>query len=276
MSEAVNSTVESADGSAIAFTSTGAGPTLIIVDGAMSYREFSPTVQQLAEALSDRHTVITYDRRGRGGSSDRTGDADPVRAEIADLAALIDQAGGPAIVFGFSSGAVLSLEAALAGLPISGLILYEAPFVVSTDRPPVGDDYRERVLRALAEDRPGDAVALFLTEAGNLPAEFVEPMRAELYWQAMEQLAPTLPHDAAIMGRSMSGDPTALQRFSAVTVPTLVLYGGASDAWFAAGSTAIADLLPDASLQELAGQDHDVAVDALAPAVSAWLSVPSR
>ena len=154
---------------------------------------------------------------------------------------------------------------------MTGLALYEPPFVVSADRPPVASDYRERIQQAVAKGRPGDALALFFTEAANMPAEFVEPMRAEPYWPGLEQVAPTLAYDAAIMGQTMSGDPAALQRYAPVTTPALVMHGGASDAWMAAGATAIAGVLPNATHKALPDQDHDVSAEVLVPVLADWL-----
>jgi pimeloyl-ACP methyl ester carboxylesterase len=265
----MTTSVTSADGTSIAFTATGSGPALVIVDGAISHRQFNPTEQAVAQELADRYSVYTFDRRGRGESGDA--DAYSVQAEVGDIAALIEHAGGAAALVGFSSGGVLALEAALAGLSVRGLALYEPPFVVSADRAPLAADYRERIQQAVAQGRPGDAVAQFLTEAANMPAEFVEPMRAEPYWVGMEQVAPTLAYDAAVMGQTMSGDPAQLQRYAAVTTPTLVMHGGATEAWLAAGAAAIAGVLPNSRQQTLPDQTHDVSADALVPVLSEWL-----
>ena len=61
-------TVTSADGTTLAFEVSGSGPALVLVDGAMCYRGQGPS-RDLAEQLSDRFTVIAYDRRGRGESA---------------------------------------------------------------------------------------------------------------------------------------------------------------------------------------------------------------
>jgi pimeloyl-ACP methyl ester carboxylesterase len=87
----------------------------------------SAAMTGLAAALAHDFTVFAYDRRGRGDS----GDTQPyaVEREVEDLAAVIDAAGGPAFVFGHSSGAVLALEAArLLPGKIKKLAMYEPPF----------------------------------------------------------------------------------------------------------------------------------------------------
>src|SRR6266567_5236386 len=66
--EDVMHAVTSADGTPIAFSRSGEGPPVILVDGALCYRGFGPAAK-LAARLSRRLTVFTYDRRGRGGSA---------------------------------------------------------------------------------------------------------------------------------------------------------------------------------------------------------------
>ena len=57
--------VTSKDGTIIAFDKLGKGPGVLLVDGALSYREYFGG-RPLAVELSNEFTVITYDRRGRG------------------------------------------------------------------------------------------------------------------------------------------------------------------------------------------------------------------
>jgi hypothetical protein len=54
--------VISIDGTTIAFEQSGTGPAVILVDGAMAYRELFGG-RPLAAELSKEFTVITYDRR---------------------------------------------------------------------------------------------------------------------------------------------------------------------------------------------------------------------
>ena len=60
-------TVQSRDGTRIAFDRAGNGPPVILVDGALCYRASGPS-GPLTALLADHFTVFTYDRRGRGDS----------------------------------------------------------------------------------------------------------------------------------------------------------------------------------------------------------------
>jgi hypothetical protein len=66
--------VTSADATTIAFEQIGAGPTLILVDGTLNYRAIDQGAGQLAELLASHFTVVRYERRGRGDSTDGLAD----------------------------------------------------------------------------------------------------------------------------------------------------------------------------------------------------------
>ncbi|GLX18897.1 MULTISPECIES: alpha/beta fold hydrolase [Streptomyces] len=249
--------VFSHDGTAIAYERTGRGPALVLVGGAFQRRgDFG----ELPALLAARFDVITYDRRGRGDSGDSV--RYDVQREVEDLDALIALAGGTAFVHGMSSGAVLALEAAARGSAISRLSLYEPPFVVDESRPPLPADYLTHLEGLVADDARGAAVAYFLTHAVGVPADVVEGMRHAPFWADMEAVAHTLPYDGAVMGDTMSGRPLAPGRWDALADRLLVLDGGASENWIRSA----ADALPGLH-RTLAGQDHGVAPDALAPAL---------
>jgi len=263
-------TVTSADGTTIRFDAWGDGQPLIMVDGATGHRAVSQTNAQVGELLGNEFRVYAYDRRGRGESGDTPPYA--VQREIEDLAALIAEAGAPATLCGFSSGAVLALDAAAAGLPITRVAMFEPPFVVDDSRPPGPADYVQRLDASIASGRPGDAVELFLTGAVGMPAEFVDGMRQSPFWPALEEVAPTIAYDGRIMGSTMSGAPLPADRWSAVSVPVLVMYGRGTEPWLIAASRALADLLPTATLQAVDGAQHSVAADILAPALRQFAS----
>ncbi|MEU8270937.1 alpha/beta hydrolase [Sphaerisporangium sp. NPDC049002] len=267
-------TITSKDGTPIAFERHGEGTPLILVYGATGHREFISLGAQLGGLLGATHTVYAYDRRGRGGSGDTVPFS--VEREIEDLAALIAESGGTANVCGFSSGAVLAMDAAAAGLPITRLALYEPPFVVDDARPAVPGDYLERLDAYLAEGRRGEALELFFTGPCGIPAEFVAGMKAAPIWPELQKVAPTLAYDGRFMADTMTGRPLPRDRWSSISVPTLVMYGGATEPWLVNAARAVSDLLPSASLMELSDQTHDVAAEALAPALTAFLADGER
>ena len=120
-------TVTSKDGTTIAYDQWGKGPLVILVDGALQYRAFDQGMVDLANLLSKHFTVMHYDRRGRGDSTDTQPYA--LKREIEDIEALIDEAGGSASLYGISSGAALAMEAAIElGDKVSKLAMYEAPY----------------------------------------------------------------------------------------------------------------------------------------------------
>ncbi|HEY6073317.1 MAG TPA: alpha/beta hydrolase, partial [Anaerolineales bacterium] len=124
--EKVSEKVKSKDGTQIAYEKNGSGPAVILVDGALCYRGFGP-MPGLSALLAPHFSVFTYDRRGRGESTDKQPFA--VDREIEDLEALIGQAGGSAYLYGISSGACLVLEAAIKlGKRASKIALYEPPY----------------------------------------------------------------------------------------------------------------------------------------------------
>ncbi len=91
MTSTTSPTVASRDGTRIAFDRSGDGPPVILVDAALHYRSYS-SFHGLAPLLAREFTVYTYDRRGRGESTD-TAPYAPDR-EVEDLEALIREAGG--------------------------------------------------------------------------------------------------------------------------------------------------------------------------------------
>jgi pimeloyl-ACP methyl ester carboxylesterase len=258
-------TAQSADGTTIAFDRTGGGPPLVLIGGAMSTRA---AAADLASHLDGDLAVVRYDRRGRGDSTDRAPYA--VEREIEDLDALLRVVGGTAFVYGHSSGAVLGLRAAEAGLAISRLALYEPPFMIDDTRelPPV--DYVERLQALVAAGRRGDAVEYFLRVAVQVPASAIAGMQASPVWPALEAVAHTIAYDATIMGDLVHGSPDPLRHWASLATRTLVLDGGASPPWLHNGARALAETLPNAEYRTLAGQDHGPASAVLAPTLTAF------
>jgi len=258
--------VRSHDGTQIAFEVAGSGPPLILVGGAFCDHTAPVAGTPIAALLAARFTVVSVDRRGRGESGNKAPYA--IDREVDDIAALIGELGGAASVYGHSSGAVLALEAAIRGLPIDRVALYEPPLVMGSARPRPPADFAAQLAALAASGRRGDAAELFLIAGVGVPPPIVERMRASPMWPALERLADTLAHDA-----TLTADPESLiARARDVAVPALVVDGGASPPWMRSGVQALADALPHGRYQTLDGQTHDVAIAVLAPVLDAFFA----
>ncbi len=261
-------TVTSKDGTQIAYETKGSGAPLILIDGALCYRSFGP-MGALSELLAPHFRVFTYDRRGRGFSTN--GKPFALAREVEDIEALIGEAGGSAYLYGISSGACLALESALAlGKRVSKLAMYEPPYNSDGAARTQWKEYTQQLTRALAEDRRGDAVVLFMELVGT-PSDQVAGMKHAPVWQMFEMVAPTLAYDAAAMG-STRGAP--LDRAAKVAVPTLVMDGGANLTmmpFMHASATSLAKAIPNAQQRTLEGQTHDVNPQVLAPVLIEFL-----
>lgn len=252
----------SKDGTTIAYDKTGSGPALILVDGALCYRESGPN-GALAEQLADQFTVFTYDRRGRGDSGDTLPYA--VEREIEDIGALIQAAGGEAFLYGISSGAALALEAANAGLPVKKLAMYEAPFIVDDSRKPVPQTYVEELQELLKKDRRSASIKVFMKKAVGLPSKIVFLMPLMPAWRKLKNVAHTLPYDGIIVEKELTGKPFPFDRWTSLSTPVLVLDGEKSDDWMHNSAKALARHLPGAQHQTLGKQTHMVKPEVLAP-----------
>ncbi|MFF4274869.1 alpha/beta fold hydrolase [Streptomyces sp. NPDC001536] len=253
----------SRDGTPIAYESSGQGPAVILVSGAMST---GGTVAPLAVPLSDRFTVLVYDRRGRGESGDTAPYA--VEREVEDLAALIEAAGGEACLYGISSGGALVLRAAASGLPVRRVAVYETPFAdFSEGGAKERAEYTENLTAALAQGRRGDAVELFLRLV-DMPDEMIQGARQSPMWPGMEAVAPSLAYDNAVLGDGL----VPRDRLAAITVPVLAVAGGASPEWLREATRAVAEAVPNGSYRNLEGQTHMVDPNALAPVLADYFT----
>ena len=258
----------SKDGTRIAFERAGSGPLLVLVDGALCFRAFGPA-REVAAQLTDRYTVVIYDRRGRGES----GDTEPYapQREFEDLAAVIETAGGNAFVMGQSSGAGIVYRASAAGVPMRKLIGYEAPWVglrAAKDGTP--RDYLGELRALLARGENGKAVGYFMVKMVGGP--FFLPLIMRMMpkvWTQLQATATTLPYDAEVMGGQFE---PPLDELARITVPSLVLCGGKSPNEMKAAQQTVAATIPGARHRILPGQTHQVSASALAPVLAEFFS----
>jgi pimeloyl-ACP methyl ester carboxylesterase len=196
--------VTSKGGTEIAYTRAGAGPPLVLVDGALCDRAMGPNANRLSS--------------------------------------------------------------------ISRLALYELPYVVDDSRPPIPSNWAGRLSEMAATDRRADAVRYFMRDCIGVPRPIVAVMRFMPAWPKLKAVAHTLPYDARIVGDLGGGAPLPAGRWAHATVPALVVAGGESPASMKNAMRALADVLPSARYQTLAGQTHVVKPARLAPVLSEFFT----
>ncbi|WP_448628406.1 alpha/beta fold hydrolase [Geodermatophilus sp. URMC 64] len=259
-------TVISADGTSIAYEVFGSGPPLITVCGATCDRAL---MRPTAQALGSHFRTVNYDRRGRGDSGDTFPYA--IDREIEDIAALIDEVGGWAHLYGHSSGAGLVLHAVAAGVAARAFVLHDPPY--SPEDETAQDEARRygRTLRdLLGENRNAEAIETFCRLTG-MPDEMIDEMRATSRWAELTALAPTLAYDSAVMGDIETGGEVPESLAARATRPGLVLVGGDSPPFMREVSRRLADLLPDGRHRVIEGHGHVVPPQVLAAVLAEHL-----
>jgi pimeloyl-ACP methyl ester carboxylesterase len=258
---------KSRDGTEIAFDRIGQGPPVIMVGGAFSWRRWKGFVE-LADLLAARFTVLNYDRRDSGDTKPYA-----LEREFEDLQAMISVAAGSASVWGMSSGGILALEAARAGVAIEKIAAYEPPFIVDSSDGLPPDDFVAHVGALVDRGRSSEAVKYFMARVMGMPS--VIPSLMSLWppmWSKLKATAHTLPYEAALIDRYVRGRPVDDAYWARVATPTLIVSGEKSPDKLRKGAAAIAAALPNAEHRALPGVSHNVKMSALAPVLLDFFS----
>jgi pimeloyl-ACP methyl ester carboxylesterase len=198
---------------------------------------------------------------GRGDSF-REGRVD-LADELAAVRAMIDVAGGRAALCGHSSGCAIALRAAVEGLPVDRLVLFEAPLDPAAPGVPAWTAELYGLLDA--GDRPG-AVSHYMKD---IPLEVLEGLRHSPLWEPFVAHAESLRADAEAMEWAMSAPHPEL--LGALHVPTLVVVGEDTFDEMPAAAASLAAALPDARRAEVAGAQHSWEPAAMADLVARFL-----
>ncbi len=250
--------ITSKDGTTIAYNKKGQGPLVILVLGALNRRSQG---KKLTELLSDSFTVVAYDRRGRGESTD----TQPYSTykEVEDIKALIDTHCGNAFLYGHSSGCILALMAAIKlDKQVNALALYELPYNYDPSSQIESQAYRKKLAQFLDEDKTGEAVTLFVKSVGVTDKQIAAMQRLPM-WKGLTAMAPTLAYDTIAL---IEQYPTLDTKD--IYAKTLLLYGAKSPSFMSDTAKKLSNSMQDAKLESLEGQTHDVKADALAPILS--------
>jgi pimeloyl-ACP methyl ester carboxylesterase len=228
--------VVSADGFRIPVTEQGHGRPILIVHGGGG---LSASWARVAGHLATRFRVLRFDRR----TYRRPGGAEPTATmenEANDVLAVAAAAGEPAVMVGHSSGAVVTLEAALASPgQFAGMVLYEPPVAVTE---PLGGDALVRAKAALAAGDPGRALQIHLREIVRAPGLLVRllPLVGPL-WRQVTMFAPGQLADDV----NLESLGVGIRRYAALNVPALLLGGARSPKHLSARLNALAAVLPN-------------------------------
>ncbi len=258
--------VESADGTAISYERVGAGPGLVLVQGAMGT---VANFRSLSDHLAPHFTVHVPERRGRGASGPAAASYG-VDREVEDLAAVLTETGSR-YVFGLSSGAMITLHAAHVLPSLDRIAVYEPPYFEDQARP---RQLLDSLHRELAAGRLASALALGM-QGGQMGPPVMNRMphwlaraatgaimRAEDRNPAdratMRMMAPTLAQDFQVVAE-MNERREELGR---VTGQVLLLGGDQSPQYLKDSLTMLESRLAHARRHELAGLGHAGAWDA--------------
>jgi len=237
----------SADGIEVRAREDGSGPVILILHAA---RDDGSAWGRVAHRLSDRFRIVRPHRRQHRPDLDAVLPCS-IATEVDDVLALVGVVGGPVVVVGHSSGAVVALEAMVAAPSMFvGAVLYEPPLVVG---PPLGGEALLRARTAYAAGRAGTALTIFLRDVVE-----VRPALARL----VATVTAAVPSRRVSVSHQLDDCAAVdelgvrLPAYAHLPVPTVLLGGSRSPAHFRERMAALAAVMPRAETVILRRQGH--------------------
>jgi pimeloyl-ACP methyl ester carboxylesterase len=257
------------DGAVLGWLSTGRGPGLVVVHGAM---QSAGSQSDLARLLADRFTVHLMDRRGRGLSRAEPSVAHQPRSrtdtEVGDLSAVLAATGATAVL-GISSGAIITLRAALTETTMTSIGIFEPPLAIAGSvRLELIEGYHREVA---AGDLAGAMVSgMLVAEMGpaalrRLPRALLRAMTARMLRRDdARELPPGTPH-LRQLAVALAADldivvenADRLSDFGDIRVPTLLVSGSRTPRYLQTAVSTLDGVIPGAERVVLTGTDHGV------------------
>jgi pimeloyl-ACP methyl ester carboxylesterase len=237
----------------IDYDESGDGPTVVFVPGSCST---GAAWRPVINAMNGRFRCVTTSLPGYGGTAERRRADDPSMAHEADAVELVvRRTGAPVHLVGHSFGGLVALAVALRNrVPLASLVILEAPVMEILRE--CGEDQPYRVFREMtaayfaafeAGDR--DAVAMMIDLYGGAGTYASWPARVRAY--AAETTAVNILDWA-----SAYGFPLRRASLGAVTVPTVVAYGGASHPAVQRANALLGECMPAARSAIIEGAAH--------------------
>lgn len=240
--------VTSVDGTVLGGNLTGTGPPLVLVHGGSADQtRWAP----LVPLLRDEFTVVTFDRRGRGASTNESPDY-AIEREGEDLLAVLSAVGPQAMVFAHSYGATVTLTV-LDRLPAVAAVLYEPPF--DTEQHQVVPEHQLARWTDLLERGEREALLEnFYRETLAVEPAVVDQLRPLPIWQARIRAVHTLVRE----GRALRAFRPQSVRPS---IPVRILIGELTTQTLAASTRQAAAAVAGSECVALPGHGH-LAIDA--------------
>lgn len=229
-------------------------PPIVLVHGwAQSSRVFTA---QLGSPLAERFRLIAVDLRGHGESDIPDNGYDDPAEWAADVRAVLDYAGRPAVLLGWSYGGLVITDylRTFGQADVAGLVYAGAITELGRGRRGgrVGSAMRDALPDVLSEDDEVAAKAMRAFVTGMAASKFASrpnALGAALIEDAMR--VPVLVR-AALFRR----DVTSADVLASVTVPTLVAHGDADAVVDIDAGRFTAETVPGARLRVFEGVGH--------------------
>jgi pimeloyl-ACP methyl ester carboxylesterase len=236
--------LERPDGARIHYEVRGEGPLVVL---SLGFAATPATYEGLVADLARDHRVVTWEPRGCGSSS-ADGPFD-IATDAADLAALIEELGPPAIAFAVGHGVDVTIRAATtAGDALRAIV---TPGIVTALREHLGgtegfassDTVTELLVGQLRRD---PRAAVRATVASLNPQLDEEGLRARVD----ETLAYTKPETTLSRVESWLARETPLEQLRALGDRLAVVWQQ-GDQWQSGSIPRVRELLPDARIVEV-------------------------
>ena len=238
--------IRSKDGTPIAYQRSGTGPPLMLVHGTLGSCKRWP----ILPALQEQFTVYAIERRGYGESGDAVNYA--VEREFEDIAAVVDSIGDGVNLLGHSFGGFCVLEAALLTSSLRRLIVYEPSPLPVVGEPLYPEGSIDRLQALLDAGERESVVTILLREIVEMPLEEFELLKGSPVFPFMLAAA----HAAIRESRAEEEYQFQPERFNQMNVPTMLLLGGDSPAFFKTTIEKWHAALPNSRIVVLPGQQH--------------------
>jgi pimeloyl-ACP methyl ester carboxylesterase len=256
-------TVFSSDGTVINYETTGTGPGLIIVHGALSNAwEYA----SLAMELSNTFTVHLIQRRGRQPIT--TTETYSIENECEDLLA-VQHATQAKLLFGHSFGGLIALETARKRHPFQKIALYEPGVSINTDWTWI-TEYSSK----LENEKYRGAFTSFVRGMGHTPLSKMPKWLAYCIlrlairgddWKLKQSLLTSNLREHREVMR-LEG---TYRQYSHITVPVLLAYGQSSPSFMHQMMKILSGSIQGSQVQVLPKQTHLAPENGNAPSVVA-------